>query len=276
MRIEKIDHICFAVRNLEEAKRVYEEDFGLVPDVEYVAKSEKIKVARYYVGEVAVEFMESTSADGEVAKFIHSRGEGAFLISYKVDNLSKAMEELKEKTLSSLMMLQENFLEPGTLSYTTPINFMVSLPSSWKGISISPRYNAYHNQEEEEEMDALVVGGLGGMGQGVARDLIKQERIKKVILGDINTDPNRVQAKLRASEKVSLIGIDVNDHDAMVTAIEKANVVINCAGPFYKTAVPVANAAVEAKVNYIDICDDYEATDILFASDIDRAAERQV
>ena len=38
-------------------------------------------------------------------------------------------------------------------------------------------------------MHALVVGGTGGMGQGVARDLIKQEQIEKVILGDINTDP---------------------------------------------------------------------------------------
>lgn len=122
-------------------------------------------------------------------------------------------------------------------------------------------------------MRALVVGGTGGMGQGVARDLIKQEQIKKVILGDINTDPGRVQDKLRASEKVSLSRIDVNDHDAMVSAIRGVDVVINCAGPFYKTAVAVARAAVEAKVNYIDICDDYEAVPILFASDIDDAAK---
>ena len=122
-------------------------------------------------------------------------------------------------------------------------------------------------------MQALVLGGTGGMGQGVARDLIKQEQIKKVILGDINTDPNRLQDKLRASGKVSLNRIDVNDRDDLVRAIKDVDVVINCAGPFYKTAVPVARAAVEAKVNYIDICDDYEATDILFASDIDHAAK---
>ena len=122
-------------------------------------------------------------------------------------------------------------------------------------------------------MKALVLGGTGGMGQGVARDLIKQEQITKVTLGDINTDPNRVQEKLRASEKVSLIRIDVNDHKGMVSAIKDVNVVINCAGPFYKTAVAVAKAAVEAKVNYIDICDDYEAAEILFASDIDKAAK---
>lgn len=99
MKIEKIDHICFAVKNLEETKRVYQEDFGLVPACEYIAESEKIKVARYRIGEVAVEFMESTSPDGEVAKFIESRGEGVYLIAYKVDDLLKAMQELKEKNI---------------------------------------------------------------------------------------------------------------------------------------------------------------------------------
>ncbi len=123
-------------------------------------------------------------------------------------------------------------------------------------------------------MRAIVIGGTGGMGQGVARDLIKQEKITKVTLGDINIDPGRVQDKLRASEKVSLIRIDVSDHNGMVGAIRENDVVINCAGPFYKTAVAVARAAVEARVNYIDICDDYEAVPILFSSDdIDMAAK---
>jgi len=123
-------------------------------------------------------------------------------------------------------------------------------------------------------MRAIVIGGTGGMGQGVARDLIKQEKITKVTLGDINIDPDRLQDKLRASEKISLIRIDVNDHNGMVGAIRENDVVVNCAGPFYKTAVAVARAAVEARVNYIDICDDYEAVPILFSStDIDKAAK---
>ncbi len=121
-------------------------------------------------------------------------------------------------------------------------------------------------------MKVLVVGGTGGMGQGVARDLIKQAQINSVILGDINVDPSRVQEKLKASEKVTLKLLDVNNHDGLVEAIKGVDVVVNCAGPFYKTAVAVARAAVEAKVNYIDICDDYEAAEILFASDIDKKA----
>ena len=85
----------------------------------------------------------------------------------------------------------------------------------------------------------------------------------------------QAECKIAATRhgKVSLSRIDVNDHNGLVRAIRDADVVINCAGPFYKTAVAVARAAVEAKVNYIDICDDYEATDILFSSDIDNAAK---
>jgi methylmalonyl-CoA/ethylmalonyl-CoA epimerase len=99
MKLEKIDHICFAVKDLEGTKEVYRRDFGLVPTCEYVAESEKIKVARYSIGEVAVEYMESTSPEGEVAKFIEAKGEGFFLISYKVDDLTAAMDELKAKNV---------------------------------------------------------------------------------------------------------------------------------------------------------------------------------
>ncbi|MFH0821452.1 MAG: SDR family NAD(P)-dependent oxidoreductase, partial [Pseudomonadota bacterium] len=115
-------------------------------------------------------------------------------------------------------------------------------------------------------MRALVLGGAGGMGQGVARDLIKQQQVTDVVLGDLYPDPERLAPKLRSSEKVNLIKMDVTDHNGMVSTFKGLDVVINCAGPFYKTAVPVARAAVEAKVNYIDICDDYEGTEVLFNS----------
>jgi methylmalonyl-CoA/ethylmalonyl-CoA epimerase len=100
MRLERIDHICFAVSNLEKTKETYKESFGLTPDVEYVAPSESIKVARYYIGEVAVEFMEPTKPGSDVERFIKTRGEGVFLISYKVDDLDHALSELKSKNVA--------------------------------------------------------------------------------------------------------------------------------------------------------------------------------
>ncbi len=123
-------------------------------------------------------------------------------------------------------------------------------------------------------MRVFIMGGAGGMGQGVARDLIKQEAITGIVIGDLFPDPERLSPKLRDSSKVTLVKMDVNNHTGMVEAFKEADVIINCAGPFYKTAVPVAKAAVEAGVNYIDICDDYEGTQILFNSEIDKIARQ--
>ncbi len=97
MKAEKIDHICIAVKDLAKARKIYEETLGLDLSVEYTAESEKIKVARYYLGDVALELMESTTPDGDVARFIQKKGEGIFLISYKVDDVDKGLSELKDK-----------------------------------------------------------------------------------------------------------------------------------------------------------------------------------
>ena len=50
-------------------------------------------------------------------------------------------------------------------------------------------------------MRALVLGGAGGMGQGVARDLVKQQQVTDVVLADLYPDPERLAPKLRDSEK---------------------------------------------------------------------------
>src|SRR4030043_707047 len=98
MKVNKVDHICIAVKNLEEARKIWEPILGKSkPDDAYVDEREKIRVARYWVGELGFELMESTTPDGDVAKFIEKRGEGIMLISLNVDNTRNAMEELKKK-----------------------------------------------------------------------------------------------------------------------------------------------------------------------------------
>lgn len=98
MKVNKVDHICIAVKDLEAAKKIWEPIFGKTePDDTYVDELEKINVARYWLGEVGFELMESTTPDGEVAKFIEKRGEGVMVISLNVDNTRKAMDELKGK-----------------------------------------------------------------------------------------------------------------------------------------------------------------------------------
>ncbi|MDZ7699791.1 MAG: VOC family protein [Deltaproteobacteria bacterium] len=98
MNINKVDHICIAVKDLEAAKKVWESMLGKSgPDDAYVDEPEKIRVARYWIGEVGVELMESTTPDGEVAKYIEKNGEGVMLLSFNVNNTREAIEELKAK-----------------------------------------------------------------------------------------------------------------------------------------------------------------------------------
>jgi lysine 6-dehydrogenase len=112
------------------------------------------------------------------------------------------------------------------------------------------------------------------MGQAAARDLIKQAQVEKVVLGDIIADPNRLHDKLRASKKISLSRIYLNDSEGLIKAMKDIDVVINCAGPFHKTGVTVSRAAIEAKVNYVDISDEYKTVVNLFVPEIDDAAKK--
>ena len=76
MKVNKLDHICIAVRDLEAAKKIWGPILGKDrPDDAYVDEPEKIRVARYWVGGVGFELMESLTPDGEVAKFIEKRGD---------------------------------------------------------------------------------------------------------------------------------------------------------------------------------------------------------
>ena len=96
MKVNKLDHICIAVRNLDEARKIWEPMLGkTAPDDAYVDEPEKIRVARYWLGGVGFELMESTTPDGDVAKFIEKRGEGVMLISFNVDSTSDAVDEIK-------------------------------------------------------------------------------------------------------------------------------------------------------------------------------------
>ena len=98
MNINKMDHICIAVKNLDEARKKWEPLLGKSePDDPYEDELEKIRVARYWIGEVGFELMESTTPDGDVARFIEKNGEGIMLISFNVDSTRESIKELQEK-----------------------------------------------------------------------------------------------------------------------------------------------------------------------------------
>ncbi len=119
MKAEAIDHICIAVKDLKAAARVYEETLGLEPAAEYVSQREKIRVLRYYLGEVALELMEDIDGTGDVADFIKKNGEGVYLVCYRVGNVEAGLAELQDKGIRTidrkpreLMGIRYAFIQP--------------------------------------------------------------------------------------------------------------------------------------------------------------------
>jgi len=97
MKIKHIDHIGIAVKELDKAKRFYEEILDLkLHGIEEVV-DQKVRVAFFPITDSEIELLESTLPDGPVAKFIEARGEGIQHIAFRVENIEEALEELKAK-----------------------------------------------------------------------------------------------------------------------------------------------------------------------------------
>ncbi len=97
MKVLKIDHIGIAVKNMDEALKLYRDTLGFTMVDTEVVEEQKVKVGFIPVGNSEIELLESTSPDGPVAKFIESRGEGIQHIARRVENIEEALEELKAK-----------------------------------------------------------------------------------------------------------------------------------------------------------------------------------
>lgn len=122
-------------------------------------------------------------------------------------------------------------------------------------------------------MKICVLGAGGGVGIGAVGDLIESPNVSEVVACDLRIEELKTYWKERGIDsKLSPKAVDLYDQKALVTAIKGCDVLLHCAGPFYKTASPVARAAMEAKVNYCDICDDVEGTSALL--DLDEDAKK--
>ena len=94
----KIDHIGIAVPNLEEAVRTYTTLLGKEPEHREEVAEQKAKVAFFAVDDTNLEFLESTSPDGPIGKFIEKNGRGGIHhICVQVENIEKVLEEYKKQ-----------------------------------------------------------------------------------------------------------------------------------------------------------------------------------
>jgi methylmalonyl-CoA/ethylmalonyl-CoA epimerase len=97
MKVLKIDHLGIAVNSIDDGKDFWSGVLGLDFEGAETVAEQKVTTAFFPVGESEVELLESTAADGPVAKYIEKRGQGIQHVAFRVENIDEALAELKEK-----------------------------------------------------------------------------------------------------------------------------------------------------------------------------------
>jgi len=117
-----------------------------------------------------------------------------------------------------------------------------------------------------------VLGGCGVVGTVAVKTLVSAGDFSEIIVGDINIEKANECVEAIGDECLSTFKVDASDPAAVKEAIKGSDIVLNCCGPFYKLGPIVLKAVIESKIDYVDVCDDYDATKLLL--DMDRAAKK--
>ena len=99
-KVLQVDHIGIGVSDLAATKEFYKNALGMehLPEDE-VAEGQKVKGRLFPCGYAEVEFLESTTPDGPIGRFIEKNGgrNGIQHVALRVDDIKAAIADLKAK-----------------------------------------------------------------------------------------------------------------------------------------------------------------------------------
>lgn len=100
--MRNIEHIGIAVKNLEEANKVYAALLGEKHYKIEAVESEGVNTSFFKVGDSKIELLEATTPESPIAKFIEKRGEGIHHIAFYVDDIVKELKRLQKEGFVAL------------------------------------------------------------------------------------------------------------------------------------------------------------------------------
>ena len=98
--LTRIDHVGIAVRDLETSIEFYSTTFGLTVAGRETNDAQGVREAMLYVADAPggasyVQLLEPLADDTPVGKFLAARGEGVHHIGYGVDDVARALDDLR-------------------------------------------------------------------------------------------------------------------------------------------------------------------------------------
>ncbi len=95
--VKEIDHIGIAVKSLKSVLESLKDGLGLQPSFEEEVSDQKVRITGFKIGNCVIEYLEPTSPDSPISRFLEKRGNGVHHIALRVNNLNETLESLKNK-----------------------------------------------------------------------------------------------------------------------------------------------------------------------------------
>ena len=92
-----VDHVVIAVKDLEAAIKQYETVYGVQATDRGEPPGAGFKNAYFRFEDSYLELVSPTNEQGPVAKRVAASGDGVYLLAMRVEDVNKAVEELRGK-----------------------------------------------------------------------------------------------------------------------------------------------------------------------------------
>jgi len=96
MRLQRIDHVGYAVEDLEEAILYHQRLYGALVTHREEMPRDGVREALLAVGGSFIQLLEPTRPDSPVARFLARNGPGVHHIGYGVADVAATLADLKE------------------------------------------------------------------------------------------------------------------------------------------------------------------------------------
>ena len=106
--MKKIEHLGFAVKDLEESENLFETLFNVKVYKRELVESQNVLTSFLRVGNNKIELLQATSEDSAIQKFIDKKGPGFHHVAFAVSDIRSEMERLSQ---AGFQLLNEEPLE---------------------------------------------------------------------------------------------------------------------------------------------------------------------
>lgn len=93
----KVEHIGIAVKALNSSVPLFEKLLNTACYKTETVSSEQVNTAFFQQGETKIELLESSDAQGVIARFIEKKGEGIHHIAFETEDIEAEMKRLQNE-----------------------------------------------------------------------------------------------------------------------------------------------------------------------------------